>query len=234
MASGTKSEALESIGFVPFTMVMMVRRAILSVAALIALSQAAMAGAPLFGHVSCSVVRFYVAKYSEAAAEKWARGHGASDAEIETARQCLHRNTDVQTASLAPKAQVVAPVTEHEGTQHKSDERGPDQSSSQLPVEGRRADPEQDSHDDEPAIRGVVLPRDIQDHSTEHVTEAKDDLVPSDGKTSTLRRGNVSGMHRAYSARATTPVAWLKRLWDHLTRRPQFNVALLHVRGGRR
>ncbi len=232
MASGTKSEALESIAFVPFTMVMMMRRAILSVAALIALSQTAMAGVPLFGHVSCSVVRFYVAKYSEAAAEKWARGHGASDAEIETARQCLHRSTDVQTASLAPKSQVVAPVTEHEGIQHKSADRGPDQSSSQVPVEDRRADPEHDSHDDEPAIGGTVPPR-VQDHSTEHVTETKDDLVPSDGKTSTLRRGNVSGMHHAYSARATTPVAWLKRLWVHITRRPQFNVASLHVRGRR-
>ena len=39
--------------------------------------------------VSCSVVRYYVAKYSESAAEMWARGHGASDAEIEAARHCL-------------------------------------------------------------------------------------------------------------------------------------------------
>ena len=210
----------------------MMRRTILTFAALIALSQTAMAGVPLFGHVSCSVVRFYVAKYSEAAAEKWARSHGASDTEIETARHCLHRSPDVQTASLAPKSQVVAPVTEHEGTQHKLDERDPEQSSLQVPVEGQRVDPEQDSHDDEPAVRGVVRPEDIQDHSTEHVRETKDDLVPSDGKTSTLRRGNVGGMHRAYSAGATRP--WLKRLWDHLTRRPQFNVALLHLRGGRR
>ena len=39
--------------------------------------------------VSCSVVRYYVAKYSASAAEQWARGKGASDAEIEAARRCL-------------------------------------------------------------------------------------------------------------------------------------------------
>jgi len=39
--------------------------------------------------VSCSVVRFYVAKYSAAAAEAWARNKGASEAEIESARRCL-------------------------------------------------------------------------------------------------------------------------------------------------
>jgi hypothetical protein len=39
--------------------------------------------------VSCSVVRYYVAKYSEAAAEAWARSKGATDAEIATARRCL-------------------------------------------------------------------------------------------------------------------------------------------------
>jgi hypothetical protein len=86
--------------------IVMMRRAILTFAALIALSQTAMAGVPLFGHVSCAVVRFYVAKYSEVAAEKWARSHGASESEIETARHCLH-GTEVQTASLAPKPQVV-------------------------------------------------------------------------------------------------------------------------------
>jgi len=39
--------------------------------------------------VSCGVVRYYVAKYSAAAAETWARSHGATDAEIEAARHCL-------------------------------------------------------------------------------------------------------------------------------------------------
>jgi hypothetical protein len=40
--------------------------------------------------VSCNVVRYYVAKYSASAAEMWARSHGASDAQIEAARQCLN------------------------------------------------------------------------------------------------------------------------------------------------
>jgi hypothetical protein len=39
--------------------------------------------------VSCPVVRFYVAKYSAAAAESWARSKGASEAEIDAARRCL-------------------------------------------------------------------------------------------------------------------------------------------------
>jgi hypothetical protein len=38
---------------------------------------------------SCTVVRYYVAKYSATAAEMWARSHGATDAEIEAARRCL-------------------------------------------------------------------------------------------------------------------------------------------------
>jgi hypothetical protein len=39
--------------------------------------------------MSCSVVRFYVAKYSASAAEAYARNHGATDAQIEAARHCL-------------------------------------------------------------------------------------------------------------------------------------------------
>jgi hypothetical protein len=39
--------------------------------------------------VSCTMVRFYVAKYTASATEAWARSHGATDAEIEAARQCL-------------------------------------------------------------------------------------------------------------------------------------------------
>jgi hypothetical protein len=235
MASETKTEAARNCALFPSRRVVMMRRAILTLAALMALSQTAMAGVPLFGHVSCSLVRFYVAKYSEAAAEKWARSHGASEAEIETARHCLHRSTDVQTASWAPKSQVVAPVAEHEGTQLKPDERDPGQISLQIPVEGQRTDPEQDHHDEGPAIRGVIRPTDIEDHSTERVSyETKNDLVPSNGKTSPLPRANAGGMHGAYNAGATRPAAWLKRLWDHLTRRPQFRVASLHLRGGRR
>jgi hypothetical protein len=43
----------------------------------------------LLHRVSCTVVRYYVGKYSEAAAEAWARGKGATDADIEAARRCL-------------------------------------------------------------------------------------------------------------------------------------------------
>ena len=43
--------------------------------------------------VSCSVVRFYVAKYSAPAAEQWARSKGATDAEIAAARRCLGGDT---------------------------------------------------------------------------------------------------------------------------------------------
>jgi hypothetical protein len=43
----------------------------------------------LVHRASCSVVRFYVARFSASAAEAWARSHGATDAEIEAARQCL-------------------------------------------------------------------------------------------------------------------------------------------------
>jgi hypothetical protein len=38
---------------------------------------------------SCSVVRYYVAKYSAPLAEAWARSKGATDAEIAQARRCL-------------------------------------------------------------------------------------------------------------------------------------------------
>src|SRR5436309_16067023 len=104
MASGSKADALDSRWNV------MIRRAILAFATLIALSQTATAGVLLFGHVSCAVVRFYVARYSEAAAERWARSHGASGNEIETAGRCLH-GANVQTASSAATSQGLAAVT---------------------------------------------------------------------------------------------------------------------------
>ena len=47
----------------------------------------------VFRRVSCSVVRYYVAKYSAPAAEQWARDKGASEAEIEAARRCLKGET---------------------------------------------------------------------------------------------------------------------------------------------
>ena len=43
--------------------------------------------------VSCTVVRYYVAQYTPAVAEAWARGKGATNAEIETARRCLKVQT---------------------------------------------------------------------------------------------------------------------------------------------
>ena len=51
----------------------------------------------LVQRVSCSVVRFYVAKYSESTAEMWARSRGATDEQIEAARRCL-RDTPERTA----------------------------------------------------------------------------------------------------------------------------------------
>jgi hypothetical protein len=43
----------------------------------------------LVHRVSCSVVRYYVAKYSASTAEMWARSHGATEPEIAAARRCL-------------------------------------------------------------------------------------------------------------------------------------------------
>src|ERR1700680_3514201 len=136
----------------------MMRRAIPAFAILIALSQTATTG------VSSAVVRFYVAKYSETAAETWARGHGASATEIETARRCLH-SANVQTASSAARSQVLAPVTEQErAQQHEPAERDPDQDALHVvPVQGQRADPKQDNHDNEPGVHGFIRPKDIED-----------------------------------------------------------------------
>ena len=55
---------------------------------------------PIFHRVSCTVIRFYVAKYSAGAAESWARSHGASEAEIENARRCLSPGS-LQAASFS-------------------------------------------------------------------------------------------------------------------------------------
>ena len=51
----------------------------------------------VFRRASCSVVRYYVAKYSASAAEAWARSKGATEAEIGAARRCLN-NAPVLTA----------------------------------------------------------------------------------------------------------------------------------------
>jgi hypothetical protein len=57
----------------------------------------------IFHRASCSVVRFYVAKYSASAAEAWARSKGATDAEIEAARACI-KDSPVQTATVVNSA----------------------------------------------------------------------------------------------------------------------------------
>jgi hypothetical protein len=49
--------------------------------------------ARLLARTSCTVVRYYVAKYFLPAAEAWARSKGATEAEIETARHCLKVQT---------------------------------------------------------------------------------------------------------------------------------------------
>jgi hypothetical protein len=49
---------------------------------------------------SCTVVRYYVAKYSASTAEMWARSQGATDAEIEAARRCL-KTAPPETAQAA-------------------------------------------------------------------------------------------------------------------------------------
>jgi len=43
--------------------------------------------------ISCSEVRYYVAKYSAQVAEMFARSRGATDAQIERARRCLSSET---------------------------------------------------------------------------------------------------------------------------------------------
>ena len=220
MASGTKAEPFEVAALIPSRGIAMMRRAILAFVALIALSQTATAG------VSCAVVRFYVAKYSEAAAETWARSHGASDAEIETARRCLHHSNNVQIASSATRSQVLAPVTEQEHARHEPNERDPHHEAPHVvSVPDQRADPEKDSHDDEPHVQGIIV-KDIEDRSVGHVSHEIKDPVPSDGKTTALRPSHVGSMHRADSAGVTGHVAWFKRLWDHVAGRRRSSIAL--------
>ena len=54
------------------------------------LSSQASASEGILHRASCSVVRYYVAKYSAQMAEAWARSKGATEAEIEAARRCLN------------------------------------------------------------------------------------------------------------------------------------------------
>jgi hypothetical protein len=80
----------------------MVVRGVGALAIVLSLTPDALAGghSSILNRVSCTVVRYYVAKYSASAAEMWARGHGATDAEIEAARSCL-KDMPAQTAQAA-------------------------------------------------------------------------------------------------------------------------------------
>jgi hypothetical protein len=75
----------------------MVLRWICAVAFFTALSSQAIAEeqpkSRFLARPSCTVVRYYVAKYTVAAAESWARSGGATEAQIETARRCLKVQT---------------------------------------------------------------------------------------------------------------------------------------------
>jgi hypothetical protein len=77
-------------------------RVFFALAFLLALSPSAFAGehSGPFRRVSCTVVRYYVAKYSAEAAESWARAKGATEAEIASARRCL-KGTPIITAQNA-------------------------------------------------------------------------------------------------------------------------------------
>lgn len=79
----------------------MLTRTLAATAILLALGQTAVASdrPGAFRRVSCTVIRYYVSKYSEPAAEAWARGRGATDAEIESARRCLG-GSNTQAASF--------------------------------------------------------------------------------------------------------------------------------------
>lgn len=57
----------------------------------------------LVHRISCTVVRYYVVKYTASAAETWARSKGATEAEIEAARLCL-KATPMQTARITTPA----------------------------------------------------------------------------------------------------------------------------------
>jgi hypothetical protein len=58
----------------------------------------------LLHRLSCTAVRYYVALYSATAAEQYARGQGASDADIEAARRCVKPDqTRTASAEKTPK-----------------------------------------------------------------------------------------------------------------------------------
>ena len=84
----------------------MLIRGLGAVALTLSLTSGALAGRQpgVVQRVSCTVVRFYVAKYSASAAEMWARSHGATETQIEAARRCLADAPDTaQAARWSPQ-----------------------------------------------------------------------------------------------------------------------------------
>jgi hypothetical protein len=77
----------------------MLMRAIAAAISILSLGSGAHAGGQhgVKQRVSCSEVRYYVAKYSAATAEMYARSQGATEAQIDAARRCL-KDQSVQTA----------------------------------------------------------------------------------------------------------------------------------------
>jgi hypothetical protein len=76
----------------------MLMRAIAAVTLMLSMGSGANAGARhgVTHRMSCSEVRYYVAKYS-ATTEMYARSHGVAEAQIDAARRCL-KDQSVQTA----------------------------------------------------------------------------------------------------------------------------------------
>ena len=73
----------------------MLIRGIGAVALIVSLSSGALAERQGVMHrMSCAMVRVYVARYSASTAEMWARSHGATEAQIEAARDCLKGSAD--------------------------------------------------------------------------------------------------------------------------------------------
>ena len=74
-------------------------RLLFVVAVLFAMAPVEASAEGLLHRASCSVIRYYVAKYSAEMAEAWARSKGATEAEIVAARRCLDNGSSrVRTA----------------------------------------------------------------------------------------------------------------------------------------
>jgi len=76
-------------------------RCLFVVALVFGLSPQAFAGESILHRASCTVVRYYVAKYSASAAEAYARSKGATEPEIEAARRCLNSAPVARTVRTA-------------------------------------------------------------------------------------------------------------------------------------